>query len=196
MNRKALTQILLEIFFTLLLVLAGKLNTYQVPALVFWILFSLAVFRLARTISYNEIAEWLRDPFCRVEKDSCGAGENVHAREDRGPGVQTVGSLLACPICTGTWIALLIFLLWAWVPDVGAAAVIVFGLAGASEMLHYLGEILSWGGRYARVKSGEISPDGGSYDEWEESKARVWLKIKESIERLDEDAVMGPSRKP
>lgn len=121
-------------------------------------LFILATMRLSHTISNNEIMEWLRAPFCEVRKDSCGAGDNVHPRHKDGI-FYIIGSLLACPICSGTWAALSLVGAWAIVPPLGKVLIYVLGFAGGSELLHYLKEWMEWSGRSARVVSGKMSPD-------------------------------------
>jgi hypothetical protein len=122
-------------------------------------IFFLAVFRMARTISFNEIAEPLRAPFTRTQKDSCGAGDNVHPK---GEGIfYVIGSLLACPICSGQWSALILYALYAFAPNVGLTFAFLFGLAGGSEIFHWGAETLEWSGRAFRVISGAVSPDLG-----------------------------------
>lgn len=126
-------------------------------ALIELIPLALATFRMARTISFNEVGEPLRAPFTEVKKDSCGAGSDVKAR---GNGLQyVIGSLLACPICSGTWSALVLFALWTLVPHVGKPLVYILATAGLSELLHYSACALEWHGRLSRVTSGHISPD-------------------------------------
>lgn len=122
------------------------------------ILFMLATCRLARTLSFNEIAEPLRAPFTVVKPDSCGAGADVHPKDGDGL-VYVIGSLLSCPICTGTWSALALVGAWAWNEAFGITLIAILGLAGASEVIHYGNEFLSWGGRMFRVISGSINPD-------------------------------------
>ena len=117
------------------------------------IVIGLATIRLARTISYNGVGEPLRKYFTRVAPDSCGAGMNV---EPVGTGIRyTIGELIACPICSGTWSAFVMVVCWQYIP----AVVYVFAVAGASEFLHWLMEKYEWEGRQARVTSGQISPD-------------------------------------
>lgn len=120
-------------------------------------LLALATFRMARTISFNEVASPIRAPFTEVLPDSCGAGSDVHPK---GKGVRlAIGGLLSCPICTGTWSALILFSLWNFVPSFGHILVYVLALAGISEFIHYLSCLTEWGGRLARVTSGKLSPD-------------------------------------
>ena len=120
-------------------------------------LFCLAVFRAACTISFNEIMEWLREPFTEVIQDSSGAGADVHPK---GEGWRyAIGSLLACPICTGTWCALALIAAYAIYEPLGATMIWVFGLAGAAELIWRIVGFFEWGGRLFRVLSGAISPD-------------------------------------
>lgn len=123
----------------------------------FIILFMLATFRAARTISFNEITASLREPFTFVKRDSCGAGANVHPRSG---GIRyVIGSLIACPICTGTWCALVLFSLYVIYQPIGIVLVYVLAFAGGSEIIHYIAEYFEWGARKNRVTSGSISPD-------------------------------------
>jgi len=142
-------------FFGVLLVIA----LLDPPAPPVWMLplFMLATIRMARTISFNEIGEGLRAPFTEVVPDSCHAGSNVHPK---GAGLTyVIGSLMSCPICSGTWSALLLYATWVIWPAFGQTLVIVLALAGASEFLHWTMEVLEWTGRAARCISGLISPD-------------------------------------
>ena len=125
--------------------------------LVSFLFLALATFRTARTLSFNEVGEPLRSAFTQVVPDSCGAGADVHPR---GVGFRyVIGSLLSCPICTGTWAGLVLFTLWIVAPGIGKPLVYVLAIAGASEILHYSACLLEWLGRLARVMSGKVSPD-------------------------------------
>ena len=117
------------------------------------VILSFATVRMARTLSFNTIADFIRRPFCQVQEDSCGAGENVHPR---GTGLRyAIGELLACPICTGTWSALLMLICWVWFRPL----VYILAIASGSELLHWFFDVLEWTGRAARCVSGLISPD-------------------------------------
>lgn len=109
----------------------------------------LATIRMARTISYNAVCEWLRKPFCIVVPDSSGAGDSVEPK-----GNSAIGKLLACPICSGTWSALVLFGLFLFVTPVGIVLIFVLGWAGASEYLHWSMERNEWAGRAAREEAG------------------------------------------
>jgi hypothetical protein len=111
----------------------------------------LAVMRASITVSENEVMSWLRAPFCVTAPDDCGAGLSVSPK----PG-SVIGALLACPICAGTWCALVIVALYALLPSVGTVAIVVLGAAGASELLYYAKERQSWSARLARTQDGQI----------------------------------------
>ena len=146
--------ILIELSFVALVALASlrisTLASYTPAMLVaLLVLGSFASLRMARTISYNAVCAWLRKPFTHVVPDSSGAGDSVEPK----PG-NVLGELLACPICTGTWSALVLVNLVLWVPSFGQALVLVLGLAGVSECLHWRAERDEWQGRHARELSG------------------------------------------
>ena len=111
----------------------------------------LAVMRASITVSENEVMSWLRAPFCVTAPDDCGAGLSVSPK----PG-SVIGALLACPICAGTWCALVLVALYALLPSVGTVAIVVLGAAGASELLYYAKERQSWSARLARAQDGQV----------------------------------------
>lgn len=160
LNMKKLTILGLEGVFFLTVVVVAVVKGSPIPPVWMLPLLILATMRTAHTISYNEVMEWLREPFCYVAKDSCGAGDNVHARTDRGGFVEAIGGLLSCPsACSPTWAALGLYTLWAFRPDVGTAVIIVLALAGGSEFMHYVTQFFEWGARKSRVDAGKIAPD-------------------------------------
>lgn len=157
MNPKFKWLLMLEGGFILAVVGLSQFNPPTLP-LSFLPFFALAVLRMARTLSFNEVAEPLRQPFTNVVPDSCGAGDNVHPKP--GTGLRhVIGSLLACPICTATWSALVLYGLWVIFPAFGKTLVYVLAFAGAAEVVHWGAESLEWVGRAARCVSGLISPD-------------------------------------
>jgi hypothetical protein len=157
MNSKKFSLIALDtVFLGAIAVLANVSNVRLTFVEV--LILGLATVRMARALSFNEIFEWLRDPFTKVEPDSCGAGADVHPKFESGPKA-TIGGLLSCPICTGTWSALMLLALWILVPVYGRYLAYALALAAVSEFIHYVMCALEWGGRLARVTSGKISPD-------------------------------------
>jgi hypothetical protein len=154
MNSTKLRYIGIELVFAALVVLASfraerllALPVAHLGALL--VLGGFAVFRTARTISFNSVMAWLREPFCDVVKDSSGAGDSVEPK----PG-SIFGELLACPICSGTWAALVLVNVFLYAPSVGWVLFAVLGLAGMSEALHWTAERAEWQGRAAREEAG------------------------------------------
>lgn len=116
------------------------------------VVLSLATFRMGRAVAFNEIFEWLRAPFTEVVADSSGAGDSV---SPRGTGLRRViGGLLACPICSGTWSALILFSLVVVLPPFGMYFAYVMAFAGVSEVLHWWSEKNEWSGRNQREQAG------------------------------------------
>lgn len=143
--------IFLDIAFVSVVALVSYRSSVSVTALDL-LLLSLATFRLARSVSFNEIFEWLREPFTEVVPDSSGAGDSV---VPKGKGFsRVIGGLLACPICSGTWSALVLFTVFALVPTFGTYLVYVLAFAGGSEILHWWSEKNEWQGRAAREDAG------------------------------------------
>jgi hypothetical protein len=140
--------------FGLLVVLLSKMVQIHLTAIEFMIL-GFATMRMAQTISFNTVFEPFRKPFCKVVKDSCKAGECVVPRDDVSPFFHAIGELITCPICSGTWSALVLLTIWAYSP----IPIYVFAVAGLSEYLHYGSELIEWTGRASRCVSGFISPD-------------------------------------
>jgi hypothetical protein len=151
---RALRYIGIELVFFALILLASlrverllELAPAHLAALA--VLGGFAVFRSARTISYNGVMAWVRAPFCEVVRDSSGAGNSVEPK----PG-SVFGELLACPVCSGTWAALVLVNLFLYAPAVGWVLLVVLGLAGMSEALHWQAERAEWQGRAAREDAG------------------------------------------
>ena len=115
-------------------------------------LLGFATFRLGRLVAYDRVAEPLRFPFTETVPDVSGAGESVEAR---GTGVrQSLGQLISCPICAGTWIAAgLVYGLHS-LPNPTRVFLAIMGTAGVAELLNALTEALSWLARLARAIAG------------------------------------------
>ena len=96
--------------------------------------------------------------------DSCGAGESVNPKQ--GDGLRrAIGGLLACPICTGIWAALVFVGLYALNHNIVTVAILVLGAAGASEFIYYAKERYAWSARLARVQNGK--PESRSFTDAE-----------------------------
>jgi hypothetical protein len=102
--------ILLDVIFVLLYlaVMAALYYSGRLPAhikILDLILLGLATARLSDIISTDQIMEWLRQPFVKLEKTEV-ADREVQVRTGRGRGLKRViGELLSCPWCVGVWVA-------------------------------------------------------------------------------------------
>lgn len=116
-------------------------------------LLGLATLRLGRLVAYDRIADPIRQPFAQTVPDQTGAGETV---EPRGSGVRaSLGQLLSCPICAGTWIAAgLVYGLHS-LPNPTRVFLAIMSTTGLAEILNALTEALSWTGQLARTLTGE-----------------------------------------
>jgi hypothetical protein len=121
----------------------------------FVLLLGLAAFRVGRAISYNYIFSWLRAPFVDKHPDSSGAGDS---EDPKGEGVtRVIGELLCCPICTGTWAAIVMASMYAVMPVWGMVFIVVMAASAIAEYLHWKSEADEWRGRAAREVAGTHS---------------------------------------
>ena len=117
-------------------------------------LLAFATFRMGRLIAYDVVMEPIRHPFAQTVPDVTGAGESV---EPRGVGVQrTLGQLISCPICAGTWVAGILVCALIVFPGPARIFLAIMATIGAAEILNALTEIFCWSGQYARVMSGRM----------------------------------------
>ena len=155
MNRtEKATLIFTDIVFFGVAVAAALLNRLPpIPDAVFVLLLGLAAFRGGRAISYNLIFLWLRDLFGVKEvDDSSGAGKS---NEATGHGVQRIlGELVCCPVCSATWVGLILLLTFALYQPLGEVLIYALAAAGLGEVFEWLAEFLFWRGRQAREESG------------------------------------------
>lgn len=116
-----------------------------------FLLLALAVLRLGRLVAFDKVFNAYREPFTQVVIDDSGAGETVIPR---GTGVKRViGELLTCPICAGTWVALMLLYGLVLLPEFTYAFVLIMALAGSIELFHALTEAIQWTGEAAREES-------------------------------------------
>lgn len=134
------------------------------------VLLSFATLRLGRMVAYDHVSEPLRQPFAETVPDPTGAGETVTAR---GEGAKrTLGQLLSCPICAGTWISAgLVYGLHA-LPNATRVFLSIMATVGVAEWLNALTELFSWTAQLARKWAGnpedrplrtELFHSGGNY---------------------------------
>ncbi|MGE5221563.1 MAG: DUF1360 domain-containing protein [Omnitrophica WOR_2 bacterium] len=121
------------------------------------LLLGFATLRLGRMVAYDQVAEPLRKPFTRTVPDQTGAGDTVTPKEESGM-QRSIGQLISCPICIGTWISAgLVYGLHA-LPNATRVFLAIMGTTGLAEVLNALTEALSWSGQLARTLAGEKAP--------------------------------------
>lgn len=118
-----------------------------------FILLALSTLRLGRMVAYDKVMEPVRHPFTQTVEDETGAGDTVAPRQDSGVR-RSLGQLISCPICAGTWIAAgLVYLLHS-LPNPTRIFITMLGATGLAELLNSLNESLSWSGELARTITG------------------------------------------
>lgn len=118
------------------------------------VVFGLASFRLGRAVAYNAIFEWLRMPFTITQDDSSGAGQSTNSSREKGGIISAVGDLLTCPICSGTWGAVNLMLVYAHWPAFGSIVIYALAFAGIAEIANWFCESHEWSGRNHREMAG------------------------------------------
>lgn len=118
-------------------------------------LLGLAAYRGGRAVTYNYIFEWLRAPFTKIVDDSSGAGKSTEAD---GVGLwRVIGELLCCPICSSTWVALVLVSLLLFDFSIGLVMCLILAAAGVAEILTWRSERDEWQGRHAREQAGRLN---------------------------------------
>ena len=117
------------------------------------VLLAISTFRLGRLVSYDKVFAPLRAPVAITKPDESGAGDTT---APRGKGARrSLGELITCPICSGTWIAaILVYALHLW-PGATRIFLAILGTIGSTELLDALAENLSWSGQAARKDAGD-----------------------------------------
>lgn len=112
----------------------------------------LASYRLGRMISYDKVVETYRAPFTRTVPDPSGAGMTV---VPKGKGTRAaIGELIACPICSGTWVAAGLYYGLTLFPQATRAFIAIMSSIGFAEVLNAATEAMEWTGQLAREKAG------------------------------------------
>ena len=141
-------------FFGLEMIIAST-HLPAILALAPWqlALLGFGAYRGGRSLSYNGVFAWLREPFCKVVPDSSGAGDGVEPKYERGL-MGSIGACLSCPICTGTHVGSFMLTLIALWPSLGITLMYGLAIAGMAEFIHWFAEMLEWRGREARENAG------------------------------------------
>ena len=110
-----------------------------------------------RAIAYLTIFEWLRYPFTEVIPHSSGAGESVEPFKDRGPIVEVIGTWMCCPVCSGTWAALGLALLYVFLPVYGELVIYVIAAGSLGSILTRAVESIEWSAHFKHEATGQLN---------------------------------------
>ena len=102
------------------------------------IILALAVFRLADIISNETITRPLRAPFIRYREKHHKQVEVPKSKGFEG----AMGSLVYCPSCTGTWVAMALVYCNVFWPHITIIVAIIFALSGLERVLTSLINVL------------------------------------------------------
>ncbi len=114
----------------------------------------LATYRTGRLVAYERVAAPLREPFTETVPDASGTGDAVVAT---GQGWKwTLGELMSCPVCIGTWVAagLVYGLHLAPVPT--RVYLAIMSSTGVAQILSDTTEALTWTARESRKQAAPI----------------------------------------
>jgi hypothetical protein len=95
------------------------------------ILLGLATQKLSRLATRSKVMIPLRAPFTKESKPS-GSGEVEET--PRGTGIRkTIGELLTCPFCIGTWISLALLIAFSWEPRLARFIAGIFAVGSVAD---------------------------------------------------------------
>jgi hypothetical protein len=149
-TKMALTSFWMAVFLLNSAWLARRLKLTWLDVL----LTGLTVTRLGRMVSYDLMAEPWRKSLVKTVEDDSGAGKTTVPRYEQGVKA-SLGELLVCPICIGTWLAAGVIYFQALFPPAGRMFVSIVGVVGMAEIIHALIEALQWSGQLNREQAGE-----------------------------------------
>ena len=124
----------LSLFFAAIAVLAycsleaGGRLTGQVP-LGDFVLMTLAIARLVRLFTYDNITVFIREWF-----------EGYDPRSFMG----SLGTLINCPWCTGLWFALVTVFFYFALPTIAFYVILVLALSSTASYVQLFGNLIGW----------------------------------------------------
>jgi Protein of unknown function (DUF1360) len=193
-RQEAATKVVFTILFLLIfagfIILAARLIPLQLgasPSLFDFVLLAFATIRLGRMVAYDRVMEPFRAPFTKTVPDKSGVGKTVISR---GTGVRcSIGQLISCPICIGTWIAAgLVYALYTF-PGPARVFIIISAVVGLAEMLNGLIEAFSWSGHLARTMAGnQMYTRKGPINETTQKENRLIRPSNTNESLIDESA--------
>jgi len=114
----------------------------------------LATYRTGRLVAFERVAAPLREPVTKTVPDASGAGEAVVAA---GTGWRwTLGELLSCPTCIGTWVAAGLVYGMRLAPRPTNVFAAIMSITGVAQLLSEATEALTWFSRSARKRAAPI----------------------------------------
>ena len=114
----------------------------------------LSTYRTGRLLAFERVAQPLRAPVTETVPDGSGAGEAIVAT---GKGWRwTLGELVSCPICIGTWVAAGLVYGLHVAPRPTRVFLAIMSSTGVAQILTETTEALTWAGRAARKQAAPI----------------------------------------
>ncbi len=111
----------------------------------------LASFRTGWLTAYDQVTKPLREPVTKTESDSYGTSQTT---APEGSGVRkALGELVACPTCTGTWVAAFLVYGLRVAPGPTRLFLAFMSATGLAELLDSANEALFWTGRAERKQA-------------------------------------------
>lgn len=132
------------------------------------------------SLAYLTIFEWVRSPFTKVVAHSSGVGECVEPREDKGVLFHVIGQWISCPICSGSWVATGLLLIWSFNPSFGHVLLYLLAAAGIGRVITRLTELLEWKGRHAWEETAQAN----RMNKEEQKADDVLSKIEKEVDHL------------
>ncbi len=118
------------------------------------VLLGLSTYRTGRLLAYERVAAPLREPVTETVPDGSGAGEAVVAT---GTGWRwTLGELVSCPVCIGTWAAAGLVYGLHLAPRPTRVFLAIMSTTGVAQLLTETTEALTWAGRASRKQAAPI----------------------------------------
>jgi hypothetical protein len=158
-QEERLTKIILISFFLAVMAVFAKLfgrkheSKLNLSAVDLFLL-ATSTFRLGRLVAYNEAFEPIRSPVAKTVPDDSGAGKTTEPKQ-KGGALKSLGQLVTCPICSGTWIAAgLTYALHLW-PGATRVFLVATSSIGSAELLNAVQEFFSWSSQASRKAAGE-----------------------------------------
>ena len=153
-NDEGAWSIVFTFVFTLLVIAAvwclhnqGRLPTSI--ALFDLIILVAAVFRTVRLLTYDSIAQFIRDWFVNKTVHEDG----TVTRTPLPYGLRrTLGNLIACPWCIAVWITL-VYTFFYFLTDYAWFPLLLLAIAGFASLIQIFANLLGWSAEYKKIET-------------------------------------------